>query len=96
MAAVAAPTAAASTGTKSSIVAGLAVIDEERVRRCLWKLEHDYEGPLPDDHGELTQKNDVAFEDIKELRMSYECEQFCTRLCLLNFSRRFFSFLQSA
>lgn len=72
MAAVAAPTAAASTGTKSSIVAGLAVIDEERVRRCLWKLEHDYEGPLPDDHGELTQKNDVAFEDIKELRMSYE------------------------
>lgn len=64
--------AATSSSVKSSVVAGLAVIDEERVRRCLWKLEHDYEGPLPDDHGELTQKNDVAFEDITELRMSFE------------------------
>lgn len=40
------------------------------MRRCLWKLEHDYEGPLPDDH--VAQKNDVAFEDILELRMSFE------------------------
>ena len=72
-----AATAATTASVKTSAAAGLAVIDEERVRRCLWKLEHDYEGPLPEDEqGEKTQKTDVAFEDITELRMSFECQWF--------------------